>query len=211
MSPHPLCFVLLLGAVTACGEANGGLMGTGGTGGAGGDGGDPLSKQTDYLLSCTIDTLLLELPIELVYALDRPYVAGASSELTFSAAVTFSEDSAVAFVDAGFRNVDIISLEVATSVEGATPDVLQASLASAPINDFDLEADTDRNGRPGPHRLELEPITTTSSAEQGADQVELRLTMDQISLVLGDFEVPVECLAPTLVGFSVRFAVTPAP
>lgn len=201
-----LLSLLFVGAANACGDTNGTLDGTGG---AGGSGGNPLVKQSSYRLSCTIDTLELELSIELSYTLDRPYIADSASELTFSPTVIFSEDSSVAFIEEGIRNVDIISLEVATSVQGATPAVTQASLASAPINDFDLEADPDENGRPGPHRLALEPITTPSTPDQGAEQVELGLGPDQVSLVLGDFEVPTDCLAPTLVGFSTRFAVGP--
>lgn len=198
-----MSFLLLaLGTISGCNDANGGL-------GTGGSGGTPLAQQSSYGLSCTIDTLVLEIPIELSYELDQPYVAGGSSELAFSAAVTFSEMAAATLIDAGIDNIDIISMQIATSLEGATPALLETSFA-VPINDLDLQVDTDDNGLPGPHRLELETVVATTSVAPGASQVELGLQTDQLSLVLGDFEVPDDCISPTLVGFTARFVVEPS-
>jgi hypothetical protein len=160
-------------------------------------------------LGCTIDTLVLELPIELYFELDRPYIAGGWSELAFFAAVTFAEQAAATLIDAGIDKVDIISMDIATSIEGAIPTSIDTSFGAAPINDFDLEVDTDDNGLPGPHRLELDTQTITTEATDGAQEVELGLELDQVSLVLGDFEVPVDCRGPTLVGVSARFPVGP--
>jgi len=197
------CFLLVLGTATGCGDATGGATGTGGNGGS------PSAKQSSYSLSCPIDTLVLEIDIELSYELDQPYAAGGSSELAFSAAVAFGELAAATLIDAGIDNVDIISMEIATWLEGATPALVETSFA-VPINDLDLQVDTDDNGLPGPHRLELETVVATTSAAPGADQVELGLRTDQVSLVLGDFEVPDDCIRPTLVGFTTRFAVEPS-
>ena len=44
---------------------------------------------------------------------------------------------------------------------------------------------------------------------QGADEVELGLGLDQVSLVLGSFNMPTDCLGPTLVGFTARLPVEP--
>ena len=198
-----LTTLLVLSAALGCG-------GNGEPGGAGGSGGYSLAEQSNYRLSCTIDTLVLEFPIELSYEMDRPYTPGGSSDLTFSAAITFSEEASAALIDSGIPKVDIISLQIASWLEGATPAMVETSLAAAPINDFDLEPDTDDNGLPGPHRLELEAVVTTTTVAAGADQVEFGLRTDQISMVLGDFEVPTDCLGPTLVGFTARFAVVPS-
>lgn len=59
----------------------------------------------------------------------------------------------------------------------------------------------------GPHRLELEPVTTETTVVEGADEVELGLGLEQVFLDLGDFQVPGRCLSPTLVGFTARFSV----
>jgi len=153
------CFLLVLGAATGCGGANGGPVGTGGSGGGagtGGSGGNPLAKQSSYVLSCMIDTLVLEIPIDLSYELDRPYTEGGSANLTFSAAVTFGEQASTALIDAGVSKIDVVSMEITTQLAGATPPMMATALAAAPINDFDLAVDTDDNGVPGPHRLLLE-------------------------------------------------------
>ncbi|MBW2191880.1 MAG: hypothetical protein JRG93_20295 [Deltaproteobacteria bacterium] len=166
------CLLLVLGAAVGCGDANDGAAGTGGSGG------NPLGEQSFYQLNCTIDTLLIEIPIELSYELDRPYTEGGSAELTFSAAVTFGEQASTALVDAGVGKIDIISLEIGTSVAGAMPAIIETSLAAAPINDFDLEIDTDDNGIAGPHRLELDAVTVTTTVIEGADEVDLGLGLD---------------------------------
>jgi len=197
------CLLLVLGAVVACGESNDGPTGTGGSGG------DPLTEQSSYLLSCTIDTLVLEIPIELSFELDRPYTEGGSANLTFSAAVTFEEQAATTLIDAGIPKIDIISSEIASWVAGATPTIVETSLAAAPINDFDLEVDTNDNGVAGPHRLELETVAIATTVVDGANQVELGLGLEQVSLLLGDFNMPIDCLGPTLVGFTARFPVGP--
>jgi len=157
-------------------------------------------------LSCTIDTLVLEIPIELTYPLDRPFVAGAAADLSFSATVIFNEAFSAALIDAGVSKVDIMSMDISSSVLGATPSTLETSLATG-INDFDLAIDTDDNGAPGPHRLELDTVTTTASVNEDANEVELGLGLDGVSLLMGDFLVPSDCLGPTLVGFSARFPV----
>jgi len=169
-----------------------------------------LAEQSSYRLSCTIDTLVLEIPIDLSFELDRPYTEGGSARLTFSAAVTFDEQTATALIDAGVSKIDIISLEIAARVVGATPPSMETSLAAAPINDFDLDVDTDDNGVPGPHRLELDTVAIATAATEGAGEVEFGLGLDQVSLLLGDFDVPTDCLGPSLVGFTARFPVEPS-
>lgn len=197
--PHLL---LVLGINAGCGDTNGGA-GTGGSGGA------PPAEQSSYSLSCTIDTLVLEIPIELNYQPDRPFVAGAAADLTFSATVIFDEAFSAALIDAGVSKVDIMSMDITSWVLGATPSMLETSLAMG-INDFDLAIDTDDNGIPGPHRLELEAVTTATTAIEGAQELEVGLQFDQIALMLGDFDVTADCLNPTIVGSSARFSVTPA-
>ncbi|MGB5695435.1 MAG: hypothetical protein WBM46_07290 [Polyangiales bacterium] len=197
-----LTTLLLLSAAAGCGS--------GGPEGTGGSGGDPLAERSAYRLTCTIDTLVIEIPIELSYELDQPYIVGGSADLTFSATVTFTEEASATLIDAGISKIDIISMQIASGVEGATPAMVETSLAAAPINDFDLEPDTNDDGLPGPHRLELEPVVTTTTVAAGADQVEFMLRTDQVSMILGDFAVPTDCLGPTLVGFTARFAVEPS-
>lgn len=206
------CLLLVLGAATGCGGANGGPVGTGGSGGGagtGGSGGNPLAKQSSYLLSCMIDTLVFEIPIDLTYELDRPYTEGGSADLTFSAAVTFGEQASTALIDAGVSKIDIVSMDIASQLAGATPSMVMTSLAAAPIDDLDLEVDTDDNGVAGPHRLELDTVAITTTVIEGADAVELSLGLDGVSLLLGDFRAPTDCLGPTLVGFSARFPIGP--
>ena len=195
--------MIALAAAAGCGDPSGGTLGTGGTGG------NP-SAQTSYALSCTIGMTTLEIPIDLSYSLDRPYTAGGSVNLTFASAVTFDEPTTAALIEAGIRTIDIISLQITSPILGATPGLLEAFLAAAPINDFDLEPDTDENGAPGPHRIELDTVTRSSSVVGNAQEVEMGLGLDQVSLVLGDFDVPSDCLRPALIGFSVRFPVVAA-
>jgi len=196
------CLFVVLGTAAGCGGANGGPTGTDG---------DPLTEQSSYTLSCTIGALVLEIPIELFYELDRPYIEGGSATLTFSAAITFEEQTATALIDAGTSKIDIFSVEIATLIDGATPSMVETSWAAAPFNDFDLDVDTDDNGVAGPHRVELDTATIATTVIEGADEVELGLGLEQVFLDLGDFEVPGLCLSPTLVGFTARFPVGPAP
>lgn len=197
-----LCLLVALGAAVGCGD--GGDAGAGGI--AGSDGTHP-AKQSSYRLSCTIATLILEIPIELSFELDRPYTEGGSADLTFSASVTFDERTATTLIDAGVSKIDIISVEIATWVNGATPSIIQTSFAAAPINDFDLEVDPDDNGVAGPHTLELDTLVVSTAVTEGADEVEFGLALDGVSLLLGDFDVPLDCLGPSLVGFSASFPV----
>jgi hypothetical protein len=197
-----LCLLVALGAAVGCGD--GGDAGAGGI--AGSDGTHP-AKQSSYRLSCTIATLILEIPIELSFQLDRPYTEGGSADLTFSASVTFDERTATTLIDAGVSKIDIISVEIATWVNGATPSIIQTSFAAAPINDFDLEVDPDDNGVAGPHTLELDTLVVSTAVTEGADEVEFGLALDGVSLLLGDFDVPLDCLGPSLVGFSASFPV----
>jgi len=147
------------------------------------------------------------MPIELSFELSEPYTEGGSADVTFASALTFEEQTTVDFIEAGVSSIDIVSLDVAVSVSGATPETMVTMLAAAPINDFDLERDTDDNGVPGPHRLDLEPVVVTTMATRGADQVEFTLQFDGISLVLGQFSAPDDCLNASLVGISASFPV----
>jgi len=192
--------VLLLGALAGCGGANGGALGAGGAGGA------PSEKQSEHGLSCTIGELTLEIPIELNYLPDRPLTAGATVDLSFSATVVFDEVFSAAIIDAGVSKIDVMVIDVASSVAGATPTLVETSLAEG-INDFDLAIDTDDNGEPGPHRLELQTVTTTATVDGDANQVEFGLDLDGLFFKMGDFEVPTDCVDPTLVGFTTSFEV----
>lgn len=163
-------------------------------------------EQSSHTLTCTTQNLVLEVSIELSYLLDRPFVAGGEADLSFSAAVIFDETFSTALIDAGVSKIDIMSMDVASSVLGATPSTLETSLAVG-INDLDLEIDTDDNGTPGPHRIELDTVITTTTAAGDANEVELGLNLDGLVLLMGDFQIPSGCVDPTLVGFSVGFPV----
>jgi len=199
VKPFVSCLSLVLCAAAACG----------GSSGTGGSGGTAVERQSVYTLSCTIGELTLMFPIELAYSVEPPYTAGGSSILTFSPVLIFDESTSSALSDAGQPKIDIISLEIASWALGATPSTIETSLAAAPINDFDVEIDTNDNGIPGPHRLELESVSVASSATEGAEKVELGIALDGLSMVLGEFRVPADCVDPTLVGFSASFDVGP--
>jgi len=205
-----LCLVAALGAIAGCGGTNGGTIGSGGTGGATGTGGTgalPVVDQTSFRLSCVYDTLELDILIELVVGLTEPYSRSRSTEATFSSSVTFDEESVASFLDANVTVIDIVSASVTTNATGAIPATMIASFGAAPINDFDLQADSDDNGIPGPHRLDLDPVTATSYATPGTTEVAFDLEFDGISLALGDFHIPMDCLGPSLVGVVLRFPV----
>lgn len=191
------CGLMLMAGALACGGEEGGSLDS------------PLSMESTQRLSCTIDSLVLGIPIELSHELDRPYARNGSVELTFSTVVVFNEESSLALIDAGVSKIDVVTMRVATSVEGASPSVLGTSLEAAPINDFDLEPDTDDNGIPGPHRFELAPVTVTSVPTEGADQVELGISLSEISLLLGDFQIPEDCVSPTLAGQAAAYPILP--
>jgi len=206
---NELCLVAALGAIAGCGGANTGPLGPGGHGGAGGGGGTgdpPPVDQSTFLLTCENGTLRLNIPIELVVELTEPYSNSRSTEATFSAAVILDEESVASLVDAGATMIDI-SASVTTNVTGATPATMTASLGAAPLDDFDLQSDPDGNGMPGPHRIELDPVTATSNAAPEAKEVTFKLDFDGISLTLGIFNIPANCFGPSLVGVAVRFPV----
>ena len=195
----PLAF--LIGAQAGCGPATG-------ASGAG-TGPIPPEQTSEHALSCTIGDLTLEIPIELTYTPDRPFIAGARVNLDFSATVTFDEAFSAAIIDAGVSKIDIMVIDVASSVSGAIPASFETSLAGG-INDFDLTIDTNDNGAPGPQSLELRTVTTTLLMDQDADQVLLGLGLDGLFFMLGDFEIPIDCVEPTLIGFAASFDVAPA-
>jgi hypothetical protein len=112
-------------------------------------------------------------------------------------------------IDAGFGAIDIISLQIESTAVGATPSIIANSLTAAPINDFDLDVDTNENGLAGPHPFELETVTVATTVDEGAEQVEFALGLDQVSLVLGDVELPADCPGATVTGFTVVFPVEP--
>jgi len=204
--------VATLGAIAGCGGTNGGAFGGGtggaaGTGGAGGTGALPVVDQTSFRLSCVYDRLELDILIELVVGPTEPYSSSRSTEATFSSSVTFDEESVASFLDAGVTVIDIVSASVTTKATGAIPAAMMASFGAAPINDFDLQADPDDNGIPGPHRLDLDPVTATSYATPGTTEVAFDLQFEGISLALGDFQIPMDCLSPSLVGVVLRFPV----
>jgi hypothetical protein len=197
------CCWLTLGVLLGCGDQSTNTPGTGGTGG------DSLSERSLHELSCPIpvDDVVLSFPIDLSFTLDRPYTDGGSSMLTQSATLTFDEETVATLLDAGIGKIDIISVNVASEVVGATPASVETFLSGAPINDFDLDVDTDDNGIAGPHPLVLDATTVESTPTDGATEVELGVRIDLVSVVLGDLSIPVDCVAPTLVGFSASFAV----
>jgi hypothetical protein len=186
---------MLIVIATGCGEANGG--------GAGGTGGSSLTAERSYRHECKIDTLTLEIPIEARFELDRPFSVGSDTELTFSEMVTFDEPAVAALTGAGVDTIDIISMDLHAWVTAALP----ASVADAPINDFDLAVDMYEIGVAGPHRLELNAVNTVTTITEGADQVKLGRGLQQLSPLLGDFLVPSDCLGPTLGGLSGGFPV----
>ncbi len=207
-----LCFVVVLGAAVGCGDGNAGPITTGGSGGVGGAGGTAgvggmPAEHSSYTLSCTIGTLSLEIQIDLSFELDRPYTEGGSADLMFSGSVTFDEQTSTTIIEAGASKIDILSVEVAPWVRGATPSTIETSFGAAPVNDFDLEVDTDDNGIPGPHTLELDTSVVSTVVTEEADEVEFGLSIEQVSMQLGDFNVPFDCLGPALVGFSASFPV----
>jgi len=168
---------------------------------------NPVAESRTYDLRCTVDEVLLEMALEVSFELDRPFVAGERSELTAEVTFVFGEPTIAALADAGVTKIDVISMEVVTSVRGATPSTLATSLTDAPINDFDLELDTDQDGVAGPRSLGLGAATAPTTPGEGSAEVELGLLLDGISILLGDFQVPDDCVEPSLVGSSASFPV----
>lgn len=215
MKLSELCLVAALGAIAACGGANAGPLnpagggGAGGSGGAGGTGNQPPVGQSTFVLTCERDTLRLSIPIELVVELTKPFSSSGSTEATFLASVTFDEESVGSLIDEGITSIDIASASVTTNVTGGNPPTMTASLGEAPINDFDLRTDPDDDGLPGPHRLELDPMTVTANAAPEATEVIFGLDFAGVSLVLGDFTIPSDCVSPSLGGVALRFPVGP--
>jgi hypothetical protein len=97
---------MLLGVAVGCGDSSAGPNGTGG------DDGKPPAERSSYRLSCTIDTVVLEIPIDLSFALDRPYEEGGSANLAAFAAITFEEQAVAMLIDAGITKIDIFSIEI---------------------------------------------------------------------------------------------------
>lgn len=213
MKLRALYLVAALGAIAGCGGANAGPLGppsdggAGGSGGAGGTGGQPPLGQSSFRLNCERDMLQLSLAIELAIELTSPFSSAATTEATLSASVTFDEGSVASLLDGGFTVIDIASMSITTDLSGATPATMTASLGDTPINDFDLQADPDDDGMPGPHRFELDPVTATATTMPGASEVVFNLGFDGISFVLGDFNIPTNCVSPSLGGVQIGFPV----
>ncbi len=214
MKCSELCLVAAFGAIAACGGANAGPLGPaedggmGGAGGAAGTGGAPPVEQAVFRLDCEYATLELTLPIELVVELTGSFTHQSSTEATFRATVILDEASVASLVGEGITVIDIASVSVTTNVDGATPATMTASLPGVPIDNFDLQTDPDDNGMFGPHRLELDPVTATASAAPGATEVVFGLGFGGISLALGDFSIPSNCMDPSLRGSSINFPVS---
>jgi hypothetical protein len=121
--------------------------------------------------------------------------------------VVFDEGAVAALIGAGVDTIDIISMDIGAWMTGAIPSSVGTTFGDAPINDFDLTVDTDDDGAAGPHPLALDAQTFTTTARTGVTEVELGIRVDQVSIQLGDFDVPDDCLNPTLVGPSARFEV----
>lgn len=210
-----LCLVAGLGAIAACGGANAGPLIPAGEGGAGGA---PPTGQGVFRLNCEFrieesDTVELNLPIELFVELTEPFSRTDSTEATFSASLIFNEEESVAslieaLINAGDPTaIDIVSASVTTNVTGATPDTMTASLGGTPIR-FDLEADPDDDGLPGPHRLDFDSVTVTANATPDATEVLFGLDFRGVSLVLGNVNIPSDCISsPSLGGVALRFPV----
>jgi len=210
-----LCLVAAFGAIAGCGGANAGPLlpagdgGVGGAGGSGGTGGAPSTERGTFRLNCEYDTLQLNLPIELFVELTQPFARSGSTEATFSASVILDEGSVASLIEEGITVIDIASVSVTTNLDGASPATMTASLPGVPIDNFDLQTDPDDDGMPGPHRLELDPVTATANATSEAMEVVFGLNFGGISLVLGDFNIPSDCVDLSLGGVAVSFPVGP--
>lgn len=198
--------MIAFGVAAGCGGATVEAVGSGGSGGDARTEAPPAQLRT-YRLTCQTNVAVLDMSVELSIELDRPYTEGGSAYVTFSTSLTFEEQTATDLVDAGESVIDIVSVEIATRVSGATPETIGTSLAAAPIDDFDLEADPDGNGIAGPHRFDLDTVSVQTTVAGGAAQVEFDLHFDGISLILGKFNLPEDCFRPSLTGFSVSFPV----
>lgn len=203
-----LIALMTLVATAACG----GTENESGTGGdisaTGGTGGTPLSPSGEqtFELGCMRPDVSLNLEIELAVRLSERFVSGTSSDATFGPAVTLTEASTEALIDAGVESIDVTSMSVQTRLLGAEPSTMTTLLADAPLEDFDLRTDPDDDGVPGPHRFELIPITETVVPLQGANMVEFSISAVAISF--GDFSVPQSCVdSQSLVGSPLSFAV----
>jgi hypothetical protein len=150
---------------------------------------------------------MLVLPIELSIVPDGSFTPNRAVEVAFSPSFTIDEPAVAVLSDQGIEAIDIISASMATELSGARPRSIQTSLEEAPINDFDLLGDPDDNGIAGPHRFDLQTATEAITASDQANEVEFVLRLDGVSVVLGDFELPRDCFAPSLVGFAVSFPV----
>lgn len=198
-------FLVCLGAALALAGCGGESTETGGEGGAGGAG---LERRSTFELSCSIDTITLEIPITLDYALDAPLTESEASSITLRATVTLAEDVAAALIDAGVPTIDLLEVRVRGSVTGASPASIEATLAGVPINDFDLRSDPDDDGAPGPHELDLDEAMVDLRPDTGVAEVVLGLDLDGLAWTLGDFSVPDDCTQPTLVGFAASYPVS---
>jgi hypothetical protein len=166
-----------------------------------------MAQMSTYRLTCGVNSGVLDMPIELFFELDRPYTEAGSADVTFSASLTFEEQTTTDLIDAGVSTIDIVSIEIAAQVTGAAPGTIGTTLAAAPISNLDLEGDPDHNGIPGPHRFDLDTVIITTTVNGGMRKVEFGLFLGGISLVLGDLDVPEDCLGTSLVGFSASFPV----
>ena len=109
-------------------------------------------------------------------------VAGATADLTFSAAVIFDEAFSAALIDAGVSKVDIMSMDITSSVLGATPSMLETSLADGNQRLRPRQSTPTTTGRQAPIAWSWTTVTTTASVDEDATEVELGLGLDGLSL-----------------------------
>ena len=208
-----LGWVAALFLAVACGNNSpemGNGSGGGPGGGSGGSGGAPLSpdaQSATFTLSCEVVPIELRIPFDFTVSPDRAYTENGTSEVMLSASMTIDEQTVSALLGSNIDDIDISSGTIGVDLLGATPERIETSLVDTPINDFDLAVDTDDNGVLGPHRFEFETVTATTTVAPSANDVTFRLTFGGISIVLGDFSIPEDCLSPSLVGQPAGFPV----
>lgn len=198
------CWVASLSLIVACGDANAGELGPSDPEG----GSEPLSQVRTFEFVCVYSDLQLVLAIDLAVILDEAFRPSGSNEVTFAAGVTFVEESVEALIDANVTRIDVSSMSVTTALAGASPSMMTSVLANTPIDDFDLTADPDDSGAPGPHRFQLTTVTETASVEEGRRDVVF--TVDDLRFAFGDFSVPDDCAGGrSLSGVPITFRVQP--
>ncbi|MGB5811165.1 MAG: hypothetical protein WBG86_11580 [Polyangiales bacterium] len=204
--------LLMCALMLACGDPEGADLNEFAAAGDGsGKAEVPAAQTGTYAFDC--DTFvggIEDLPIEITVSPNDPFVQGDVSQVTLSGSITLDQDTVEGIASRGVDIVDITDSGIVVRVSGGTP--VEVDLPGPTINGFDLLADTDGDGRSGPHSFQVGPVTADIVSGSGGI-IGFAIDIDSIRLsiagvpIIGSLTIPDFCDERALDGDTITFAI----